>query len=155
MERLRLWRSLSQAERMNAAENALREAFISRYPELTEDWDVNRSVEEFTPGEVAEITVQTVESLLGLTWQLEWDYDADAEDLTMPGYGATAYWFKVSDPETGFVLTHNPTNTTGAKLRYYKLIETFADAVKAVVELADIIAEKLPMIRASLITHGR
>jgi len=152
MERLRLWRSLSQTEKMNAAENALREAFIAHYPEFDDGWDVNRSVEELAPREVAELIVQVTENLLGLTWRLEWDYDADAEDLTMPGYGATAYWFKIADPETGFVLTHNPANLTGAKLRYYKLIETCADAVKAIVELADIISEKLPVVRATLQT---
>jgi len=148
MEQLRLWRSLSQAEKRDAATNALRQALAARYPEFADNWDVNLSVEDLAPNDVAELTTQVTEKLLGLVWQLEWDFDADVEDMTMPGFGATAYWFKVSDPESGFVLTHNPSNLTGAKLRYYKLIETFEDVVQAIVELADIVAEKLPVVRS-------
>ena len=149
MEQLALWRSLTQERKLSTAQAELQQAFVSRYQELADGWDWQASVEEFSPREIAEIVIQSVEQLLGLQFQLEWDYDADAEDLEMVGCGATAYWFKVSDPESGIVLTHNPANLTGAKLRCYKLIETYEDAVKAIVELADIISEKLPVARGN------
>jgi len=149
MERLRLWLSLTQDEKFAAAEKELKDAIVVRYDEFADEWSLVRSVEDFSPGTLAEIIIQTVEALLGLQWQLEWDYDADADDMVWSS-GATAYWFKVSDPETGYVLTHKTSGMTGERLRYFKLIETFRDAVQAVVDLADIIAEKLPVVRSQV-----
>jgi hypothetical protein len=155
MERLRLWRSMTQDERFTAAEKELKDAIVARYDEFADEWSLSRSVEDIAPSALAEIVIQTVEALLGLQWRLEWDYDADAGDMVL-GSGATAYWFKVSDPETGYVLTHKTSGMTGERLRYFKLIETFRDAVQAVVDLADIIAKKLPVVRGqvSLIKGG-
>jgi hypothetical protein len=149
MERLRLWLSLTQDEKFAAAEKELKDAVLSRCEEFAEEWSLFRSVENIAPSALAEIVIQTVETLLGLQWQLEWDYDADADDMELDS-GATAYWFKVSDPETGYVLTHKTSGMTGERLRYFKLIETFRDAVQAVVDLADIIAEKLPIVRSQV-----
>jgi len=146
MERLRLWRSMTQDEKFAAAEKAMKDAVVARYDEFADEWSLSRSVEDIAPGALAEIVIQTVEALLGLQWRLEWDYDADADDMELDS-GATTYWFKVSDPETGYVLTHKTSGMTGERLRYFKLIETFRDAVQAVVDLADIIAEKLPVVR--------
>jgi hypothetical protein len=149
MERLRLWLSLTQDEKFAAAERELKGAIIARYDEFADEWSLSRSVEDIAPGTLAEIIIQTVETLLGLRWQLEWDYDADADDMELDS-GATTYWFKVSDPETGYVLTHKTSGMTGERLRYFKLIETFRDAVQAVVDLADIIAKKLPVVRGQV-----
>jgi hypothetical protein len=149
MERLRLWLSLTQDEKFAAAERELKNAILDIHEDFEEEWSLSRSVEDFSPGTLAEIIIQTVEALLGLQWQLEWDYDADADDMVWSS-GATAYWFKVSDPETGYVLTHKTSGMTGERLRYFKLIETFRDAVQAVVDLADIIAEKLPVVRSQV-----
>ncbi len=151
MERLRLWRSMTQDERFTAAEKELKDAIVARYDEFADEWSLSRSVEDIAPGALAEIVIQTVEALLGLQWQLEWDYDADADDMELDS-GATAYWFKVSDPETGYVLTHKTSGMTGERLRYFKLIETFRDAVQAVVDLADIIAEKLLAVRSQVLS---
>ena len=145
MERLRLWLSLTQDEKFAAAEKELKDAIVARYDEFADEWSPSCSVEGVSPRTLAEIIIQTVENLLGLQWRLEWDYDADADDMELDS-GATAYWFKVSDPETGYVLTHKTSGMTGERLRYFKLIETFRDAVRAVVDLADIIAEKLPVV---------
>jgi hypothetical protein len=136
---------MTQGEKFAAAEKALKDAIVARYDEFADEWSLSRSVEDIAPGALAESVVQTVEALLGLQWRLEWDYDADADDMELDS-GATAYWFKVSDPETGYVLTHKTSGMTGERLRYFKLIETFRDAVRAVVDLADIIAEKLPVV---------
>jgi hypothetical protein len=151
MERLRLWLSLTQDEKFTAAETALRNAIVARYDESADEWSLVRSVEDIAPSALAEIVIQTVEALLGLQWRLEWDYDADADDMVL-GSGATTYWFKVSDPETGYVLTYKTSGMTGERLRYFKLIETFRDAVQAVVDLADIIAKKLPVVRSQVLT---
>jgi len=147
MERLRLWLSLTQDEKFAAAEKELKDAVVARYDEIADEW--SRSIEDIAPGALAEIVIQTVEALLGLQWRLEWNYDADADDMELDS-GATTYWFKVSDPETGYVLTHKTSGMTGERLRYFKLIETFRDAVQAVVDLADIIAEKLPVMRSQV-----
>jgi hypothetical protein len=147
MERLRLWLSLTQDEKFAAAEKELKDAIVARYDEFADEWSLSRSVEDIAPGALAEIVIQTVEALLGLQWRLEWDYDADADDMVWSS-GATAYWFKVSDPETGYVLTHKTSGMTGERLRYFKLIETFGGVVQAVVDLADIIASKLPVVRS-------
>jgi hypothetical protein len=147
---------MTQDEKFAAAEAELKGGIVARYDELANEWSLSRSVEDIAPGALAEIIVQTVETLLGLRWQLEWDYDADADDMELDS-GATAYWFKVSDPETGYVLTHKTASSvmTGERLRYFKLIETFRDAVQAVVDLADIIAKKLPVVRGQVsITKG-
>jgi hypothetical protein len=150
MERLRLWLSLTQDEKFTAAEKELKDAIVARY-EFADEWSLSRSVEDIAPSALAEIVIQTVEALLGLQWRLEWDYDADADDMVL-GSGATAYWFKVSDPETGYVLTHKTSGMIGERLRYFKLIETFRDTVEAIVHLADIIAEKLPVVRSQVLT---
>jgi hypothetical protein len=149
MERLQLWRSVTQDEKFAVAEKELKDAVVARYDEFADEWSLSRSVEDIAPSALAEIVIQTVEALLGLQWRLEWDYDADADDMELDS-GATAYWFKVSDPETGYVLTHKTSGMTGERLRYFKLIETFRDAVQAVVDLADIIAEKLPIVRGQV-----
>jgi hypothetical protein len=146
MERLRLWLSLTQDEKFAAAEKELKDTIVARY-EFADEW--SRSIEDIAPGALAETVIQTVEALLGLQWRLEWDYDADADDMELDS-GATTYWFKVSDPETGYILTHKTSGMTGERLRYFKLIETFRDAVQAVVDLADIIAEKLPVLRSQV-----
>jgi hypothetical protein len=151
MERLRLWLGLTQNEKFATAEKELRNAIVARYDEFAGEWSLSRSVEDIAPSALAEVVIQTVEALLGLQWRLEWDYDADADDMVL-GSGATAYWFKVSDPETGYVLTHKTSSMTGERLRYFKLIETFRDAVQAVVDLADIIAEKLLVVRSQVLT---
>ena len=151
MERLRLWLSRTQDEKFAAAEKELKDAIVARYDESADEWSLSRSVEDISPSTLAEIVIQTVEALLGLQWRLEWDYDADADDMVL-GSGATTYWFKVSDPETGYVLTHKTFGMTGERLRYFKLIETFRDAVQAVVDLADIIAEKLLVVRSQVLT---
>jgi len=151
MERLRLWRSMTQDEKFAATEKALKDAVVARYDEFADEWSLSRSVEDIAPGTLAEIIIQTVEALLGLQWQLEWDYDADADDMELDS-GATTYWFKVSDPETGYVLTHKTSGMTGERLRYFKLIETFRDAVQAVVDLADIITKKLPVVRSQVLS---
>jgi hypothetical protein len=148
MERLRLWLSLTQDEKFAAAEKELKDTIVARY-EFADEWSLSRSIEDIAPSTLAEIVIQTVEALLGLQWRLEWDYDADADDMVWSS-GATAYWFKVSDPETGYVLTHKTSGMTGERLRYFKLIETFRDAVQAVVDLADIIAKKLPVVRSQV-----
>jgi hypothetical protein len=155
MERLRLWLSLTQDEKFAAAEKELKDATVARYDEdFADEWSLSRSVEDIAPGALAGIVIQTVEALLGLQWRLEWDYDADADDMELDS-GATTYWFKVSDPETGYVLTHKTSGMTGERLRYFKLIETFRDAVQAVVDLADIIAEKLPVVRSQVSSSRR
>jgi len=151
MERLRLWLSLTQDEKFAAAEKELKDAIVARYDEIADEWSLVCSVEDIAPSALAEIIIQTVETLLGLRWQLEWDYDADADDMELDS-GATAYWFKVSDPETGYVLTHKTSGMTGERLRYFKLIETFRDAVQAVADLADIIAEKLLVVRSQVLS---
>jgi hypothetical protein len=140
---------MTQGEKFATAETALRNSIVARYDEFADEWSLSRSVEDIAPSALAEIVIQTVEALLGLQWRLEWDYDADADDMVWSS-GATAYWFKVSDPETGYVLTHKTSGMTGERLRYFKLIETFRDAVQAVVDLADIIAEKLPVVRSQV-----
>jgi hypothetical protein len=149
MERLRLWRSMTQDEKFATAERELKDAVVARCDEFADEWSLSRSVEDISPSALAEVVIQTVEALLGLQWRLEWDYDADADDMVL-GSGATTYWFKVSDPETGYVLTHKTSGMTGERLRYFKLIETFRDAVQAVVDLADTIAEKLPVVRGQI-----
>jgi len=149
MERLRLWLSLTQDEKFAAAERELKNAILDIHEDFEEEWSLSRSVEDFAPDGLAEIVIQTVEALLGLQWRLEWDYGADADDMVLSS-GATTYWFKVSDPETGYVLTHKTSGMTGERLRYFKLIETFRDAVQAVVDLADIIAKKLPVVRSQV-----
>jgi hypothetical protein len=149
MERLRLWRSMTQDEKFAAAEKELKDAVVARCDEFVDEWSLSRSIEDIPPSALAEIVIQTVEALLGLQWRLEWDYDADADDMELDS-GATTYWFKVSDPETGYVLTHKTFGMTGERLRYFKLIETFRDAVQAIVDLADIIAEKLPVVRSQI-----
>jgi len=149
MERLRLWLECSQDEKFTVAEKELKNAIVARCDEFAGVWFLSRSVEDIAPSALADIVIQTVEALLGLQWRLEWDYDADADDMVL-GSGATTYWFKVSDPETGYVLTHKTSGMTGERLRYFKLIETFRDAVQAVVDLADIIAEKLPVVRSQV-----
>jgi len=149
MERLRLWLSLTQDEKFTAAEKELKDAVVARYNEFADEWSPSRSIEDIAPGALAEVVIQTVEALLGLQWRLEWDYDADADDMELDS-GATTYWFKVSDPETGYVLTHKTSGMTGERLRYFKLIETFRDAVQAVIDLADIIAKKLPVVRGQV-----
>jgi len=151
MERLRLWRSMTQDEKFAAAEKELKDAIIARYDEFADEWSLSRSVEDILPSALAEVVIQTVEALLGLQWRLEWDYDADADNMELDS-GATTYWFKVSDPETGYVLTHKTSGMTGERLRYFKLIEAFRDAVQAVVDLADIITEKLPVVRSQVLT---
>ena len=148
MERLQLWRSMTQDEKFAAAERELKDAVVARYDEFAGEWSLSCSVEDIAPSTLAEIIVQTVETLLDLRWRLEWDYDADA-DMEL-GSGATTYWFKVSDPETGYVLTHKTSGMTGERLRYFKLIETFRDAVQAIVDLANIIAKKLPVVRSQV-----
>jgi hypothetical protein len=140
---------MTQDEKFAAAEKALKDAVVARYDEFAGEWSLSRSVEDIAPSALAEVVIQTVEALLGLQWRLEWDYDADADDMELDS-GATTYWFKVSDPETGYVLTHKTSGMTGERLRYFKLIETFRDAVQAVVDLADIIAEKLPVVRSQV-----
>jgi hypothetical protein len=150
MERLRLWLSLTQDEKFTAAETALRNAIVARYDEFADEWSFSRSVEDIPPYALADAIIQAVEVLLGLQWRLEWDYGADAYDLEL-GNGATVYWFRICDPETGYVLTHR-SGMTGERLRYFKLIETFRDAVQAVVDLADIIAKKLPVVRSQVLT---
>jgi hypothetical protein len=140
---------MTQDERFTAAEKELKDAIVARYDEFADEWSLSRSVEDASPRTLAEIIIQTVENLLGLQWQLEWDYDTDADDMVWSS-GATAYWFKVSDPETGYVLTHKTSGVTGERLRYFKLIETFGDAAQAVVDLADIIAEKLLVVRSQV-----
>jgi hypothetical protein len=140
---------MTQDEKFAAAEKALRDAIVARYDEFAGEWSLSRSVEDIAPSALAEVVIQTVEALLGLQWRLEWDYDADADDMELDS-GATTYWFKVSDPETGYVLTHKTSGMTGERLRYFKFIETFRDAVQAVVDLADIIAEKLPVVRSQV-----
>ena len=149
MERLRLWRSMTQDEKFAAAEKKLKDTIVARYDEFADEWLLSRSVEDIAPSALAGSIIQAVEALLGLQWRLEWDYDADADDMELDS-GATTYWFKVSDPETGYVLTHKTSGMTGERLRYFKLIETFNDAVRAVVDLADIIAEKLPVVRSQV-----
>jgi hypothetical protein len=140
---------MTQGEKFATAETALRNAIVARYDEFAGEWSLSRSVEDIAPSALAEVVIQTVEALLGLQWRLEWDYDADADDMELDS-GATTYWFKVSDPETGYVLTHKTSGMTGERLRYFKLIETFRDAVQAIVDLADIIAEKLPVVRSQV-----
>jgi hypothetical protein len=140
---------MTQGEKFAAAEKALKDAVVARYDEFAGEWSLSCSVEDIAPSALAEVVIQTVEALLGLQWRLEWDYDADADDMELDS-GATTYWFKVSDPETGYVLTHKTSGMTGERLRYFKLIETFRDAVQAVVDLADIIAEKLPVVRSQI-----
>jgi hypothetical protein len=147
MERLRLWRSMTQDEKFAAAEKELKDAVVARCDEFVDELSLSRSIEDIPPSALAEIVIQTVEALLGLQWRLEWDYDADADDMELDS-GATTYWFKVSDPETGYVLTHKTFGMTGERLRYFKLIETFGGVVQAVVDLADIIASKLPVVRS-------
>jgi hypothetical protein len=142
---------MTQDEKFTAAETELKDAIVARYDEFAGEWSLSRSVEDIAPSALAEVVIQTVEALLGLQWRLEWDYDADA-DMELDS-GATTYWFKVSDPETGYVLTHKTSGMTGERLRYFKLIETFRDAVQAVVDLADIIAEKLACCAQSSFTH--
>ena len=149
MERLQLWRSMTQDEKFAAAERELKDAVVARYDEFAGEWSLSCSVEDIAPSTLAEIIVETVETLLDLRWRLEWDYGADADDMEL-GSGATTYWFKVSDPETGYVLTHKTSSMTGERLRYFKLIETFRDAVQAIVDLADIIATKLPVVRGQV-----
>jgi hypothetical protein len=151
MERLRLWLERSQDEKFTVAEKELKNAIAARCDEFADEWSLSRSVEDIAPSALAGIVIQTVEALLGLQWRLEWDYDADADDMELDS-GATTYWFKVSDPETGYVLTHKTSGMTGERLRYFKLIETFRDAVQAVVDLADIIAEKLPVVRSQVLS---
>jgi len=147
MERLRLWLSLTQDEKFAAAEKELKNATLDIHEDFEEEWSLSCSVEDFAPSTLAEIVIQTIEALLGLQWRLEWDYDADVDDMVLSS-GVTTYWFKVSDPETGYVLTHKTSGMTGERLRYFKLIKTFRDAVQAVVDLADIIAENLPAVRS-------
>jgi hypothetical protein len=154
MERLRLWLSLTQDEKFTAAEKELKDAIVARYDEFADEWSLSRNVEDIAPSTLAEIVIQTVEALLGLQWRLEWDYAADADDMELDN-GATVYWFKVSDPETGYVLTHKTSGMTGERLRYFRLIETFRDAVQAVVDLADIIAKKLPVVRSQVHSSRR
>jgi hypothetical protein len=149
MERLQLWLSLTQDEKFAAAEKELKNATLDIREDFEEEWSLSRSVEDVAPCTLAEIVIQTVEALLGLQWRLEWDYNADADDMVLSS-GATTYWFKVSDPETGYVLTHKTSGMTGERLRYFKRIETFRDAVQAVVDLADIIAKKLPVVRSQV-----
>ena len=149
MKRLQLWRSMTQDEKFAAAEKELKDAVFARYDEFADEWSLSCSVEDIAPSTLAEIIVETVETLLDLRWRLEWDYGADADDMEL-GSGATTYWFKISDPETGYVLTHKTSGMTGERLRYFKLIETFRDAVQAVVDLADIIATKLPVVRGQV-----
>jgi len=138
MERLRLWRSQLQAEKFNAAERALREAVTAR-----SYWDIDADddwLEILPPIEVAGIIMNAVESLLEV--QLEWNYTA--EGLDRLGYGTTGYWFTITDPETGFVLTHDSDKRS---LSYYKYIESETDAEAAIIQLADIIAARLPVVR--------
>jgi len=141
---LRLWRSQTHEEKLNAAEQAMREAITAR-----SYWDIDADddwLEFLPPIEVAGIVMNAVESLLGV--QLEWDYVA--EGLERPGHAATGYWFTVTDPETGFVLTHNPDKRS---LSYYKHIESEIDAKVAIVQLANIIATRLPVVREIYETH--
>ena len=138
MKRLRLWRRMKPDEKSNAAEQALRAAVAARsYWDIDDDEDW---LDIFPPIEVAGVIMNAVEDLLEVSF--EWDYVA--EGLDRPGNGATGYWFRVFDPETGFVLTHNPDRR---ELSYYKLIESIEDAKCAVIQLADMIAERLPVIR--------
>jgi hypothetical protein len=140
---------MTQDEKFAAAEKELKDTIVARYDEFADEWSLSRSVEDIAPSALADSIIQSVEALLGLQWRLEWDYDADADDMELDS-GATTYWFKVSDPETGYVLTHKTSGMTGERLRYFKLIETFRDAVQAVADLADIIAEKLPVVRSQV-----
>jgi hypothetical protein len=142
---------MTQDEKFAAAEKELKDTIVARYGEFADEWFLSRSVEDIAPSTLADSIIQAVEALLGLQWRLEWDYDADADDMELDS-GATTYWFKVSDPETGYVLTHKTSGMTGERLRYFKLIETFRDAVQAVVDLADIIAEKLPVVRSQVLS---
>jgi hypothetical protein len=133
---------MTHEERVVAATAALRSATLDFYED---SWSLEDSVANISPIALADIIAQAVEELLGI-WELEWDYDADT-DLVY-GSSVATYWFKVSDPQTGCVLTHKTSSMTGERLRYFKFIETFRDAVQAVVDLADIIAEKLPFGRS-------
>lgn len=142
MERLRQWRSMTHEERVVAATAALRSATLDFYED---NWSLEDSVANISPIALADIIAQAVEESLGI-WELEWDYDADT-DLVY-GSSVATYWFKVSDPQTGCVLTHETDNLTGEKLHYCRFIETLGDAVQAIVDLADIIAEKLPSGRS-------
>jgi hypothetical protein len=135
---------MTHEERVVAATAALRSATLDFYED---NWSLEDSVANISPIALADIIAQAVEELLGI-WELEWDYDADT-DLVY-GSSVATYWFKVSDPETGYVLTHKTSSMTGERLRYFKFIETFRDAVQAVVDLADIIAEKLPVGRSQV-----
>jgi hypothetical protein len=64
--------------------------------------------------------------------------------------GTTTYWFRVFDPETGSILTRKPNGIPGERFRYCNFIETLGDAVQAVVDLADIIAENLTVVRSQV-----
>jgi hypothetical protein len=81
---------MTQGEKFAAAEKALKDAVVARYDEFADEWSLSRSIEDIAPGALAEIVIQTVEALLGLQWRLEWDYDADADDMVL-GSGATTY----------------------------------------------------------------
>jgi hypothetical protein len=149
MERLRLWLSLTQDEKFAAAERELKGATLDIHEDFEEEWSLSRSVEDFAPSGLAELISWAAECLLGLQWQLEWDFDADVEDMFL-SKGVTTYWFRVFDPETGCILTRKPNGIPGARFRYCKFIETLGDAVQAVVDLADIIAENLPVVRSQV-----
>jgi hypothetical protein len=130
---------MTHEEKVAAAMAALRNATLDFYED---DWSPEDSVANISPIALADIIAQAVEELLGV-WELEWDYDADT-DLVY-GSSVATYWFKVTDPRTGCVLTHRTNNLTGEKLSYCRFMATLRDAVQAIVDLADIIAEKLPV----------
>ena len=144
MERLRLWRGMTHEEKIVAAMAALRSATLDFYED---NWSLEVSVANISPIALADTIAQVVEESLGI-WELEWDYDADT-DLVY-GSSVATYWFKVSDPQTGCVLTHETDNLTGEKLHYCRFVETLRDAVRAIVDLADIIAENLPVVRSQV-----
>ena len=138
MKRLRLWRRMKPDEKSNAAEQALRAAVAAR-----SYWDIDADddwLDVFPPIEVAGVVMNAVEELLGVS--LEWDYVAEKPEE--PGMGATGYWFRVTDPETGFVLTYNPDKRS---LSFYKYIESAEDVKNTIIQLANIIVAKLPRIR--------
>jgi len=138
MKRLRLWRRMTSDEKAKAAEEALRAAVAARnYWDIDDDDDW---LDILPPIEVAGVIMDAVESLLEVPFQ--WDYVT--EGLERLGNGATCYWFRVFDYETGFVLTHNPDKK---ELSYYKFIESIDDVKCAVIQIADMIAERLPVIR--------
>jgi hypothetical protein len=101
---------MTQDEKLAAAEKELKNATLDIHEDFEEEWSLSRSVEDFAPEGLAELISWAAECLLGLQWQLEWDFDADVEDMFL-SKGTTTYWFRA-------------------------------------VDLADIIAENLPVVRS-------